>query len=245
MTARLDRRRVTLADGRETTVLVAAYPLARIGLRLAAMAHEQPLEEWCAREGVSDALSGGYATKPGYEPLGELWIGGKAISHCPFAHGYDRVRGALLIADGGVRLDHRDRLPLRPDGDLLQAGPLLVRDGVSAIAGVEDPEGFSETCEEFDQDLTASREPRLAIAVAGNELLAVAAQGRAPHDAGMTLWELADELVALGADSALNLDGGSAGIAIVGGERLNQPRDDDGEDMETSSPSVTVIVIDA
>ena len=222
---------------------VAAYPLASTTARVVSMAHEQPLERWCAREGVRDAVSGGYSTKPQYEPLGELWIAGKAISHVPFADGWDRRRAALVIEDGRLAIDHRDRLPPRPGGDLLQAGPLLVRGGASAVAGVEDPEGFSATSEEFDQDLTASREPRLALALSATHLLAVAADGRAPHDAGLTLWELADLLVELGALSALNLDGGSAGIVISGGRRLNTPRDGEGQEMQNSAPSTTAIVL--
>ena len=232
--------RVRLADGRETTVHVAAYDGMRP--RLVCMTPEEPLEQWCEREGVTDAVSGGFATKPEYEPLGELWIDGKAISHVPFADPWHAFRGALLIDDGRVEIDRRDRLQLQPGQALLQAGPLLVRDGRSAIAGVDDPEGFSATCEEFDQDLTASREPRLALALKGDTLLAVAADGRSAQDAGLTLWELADVLVDLGARSALNLDGGSASTVIAGGRRLNTPREDDGEDMEVSSPSVTAIV---
>jgi exopolysaccharide biosynthesis protein len=71
----------------------------------------------------------------------------------------------------------------------------------------------------------------------------VAADGRASQDAGLTLWELADLLVDLGARSALNLDGGSAGVVIADGRRLNTPRTDEGEDMDVSSPSVSAFVI--
>jgi hypothetical protein len=41
-------------------------------------------------------------------------------------------------------------------------------------------------------------------------------------------------LVDLGAESALNLDGGSAGVVIDGGRRLNTPRTGEGEGMERS-----------
>jgi Phosphodiester glycosidase len=58
------------------------------------------------------------------------------------------------------------------------------------------------------------------------------------------LWELADLLVDLGAQSAMNLDGGSAGVVIADGRRRNTPRTDDGEDMSASSPSVTGIVLE-
>jgi exopolysaccharide biosynthesis protein len=71
----------------------------------------------------------------------------------------------------------------------------------------------------------------------------VAADGRAPEDAGLTLWDFADLLVDMGADAALNLDAGSAGVVISGGRRVNTPRSDEGEDMEPSSPAVSAIVL--
>jgi hypothetical protein len=236
-------RRIELTDGCETTVHVATFPPA--GLRLVRLMPETPVEEWCAREGVTDAVSGGYSVKPEYEPLGELWVDGRAPSHRAIAEPWHRRRAALAVIDGGIEIDYRDRLPVRVYGGMMQAGPLLVLDGCSAIAGVEDPEGFSATAEEFDQDLTASREPRLAIGLtADGGVIAVAADGRAPQDAGMTLWEMADLLVELGAQRALNLDGGSAGVIVAGGRRLNTPRTDEGEDMPASSPSVTAIAFE-
>jgi hypothetical protein len=169
-------RRIELTDRCETTVHVATFPPA--GLRLVRLMPETPVEEWCAREGVTDAVSGGYSVKPEYEPLGELWVDGRAQSHRAFAEPWHRRRAALAVIDGGIEIDYRDRLPVRVDGGMMQAGPLLVLDGCSAIAGVEDPEGFSATAEEFDQDLTASREPRLAIGLtADGSVIAVAADG--------------------------------------------------------------------
>jgi exopolysaccharide biosynthesis protein len=154
-------------------------------------------------------------------------------------------RAALAVDDGRLSIDARDRLESTPPQDLLQAGPLLVREGRSELAGTRDPEGFSATCEEFDEDITASREPRVAVALTGEELLAVAADGRSPADAGLTLWELADLLADLGANAALNLDGGSAGVVVAGGRRVNTPRDDEGNDMDVASPATTAIVISA
>ena len=237
-----ERRRVELADGKATTVHVVAHPLAAVDVRVERLAPEAPFEQWCEEQGIREGISGGFSVKPTFRPLGELWTGGEPRGHHAFRKPWAARRGALAVADGHVRIAHRDELPARPLGDLLQAGPLLVHDGRSAIAGVEDPEGFSSTAGEFDEDLTASREPRLAIAVGDETIFAVAADGRAPEDAGLTLWELGDLLVDLEAREALNLDGGSAAVLISGGRRLNVPRDDEGEELERSSPSVTAIV---
>ena len=104
--------RVQLADGRKTTVHVAAYD----GTRPAAGVHDARGAAGAVvrREGVTDAVSGGFATKPEYEPLGELWIDGIAISHVPFADPWHAIRGALLIDDGRVEIDRLDRLQLQP-----------------------------------------------------------------------------------------------------------------------------------
>lgn len=219
-----ETRRVRLGDGTATTVHTVVHPLAQTRIRVVHLSPEVPLETWCEREGVRHAVSGGFTVKPEYEPLGELWVDGRAISHRPFAEPWHQRHAALAIVDGRVVIDYRDRLSARPDGGLLQAGPLLVRDGRNAIAGTRDPEGFSTTCEEFDEDITADREPRLAFAVLRESVLVLAADGRGEDDAGLTLWELADLLVDLGADSALNLD--------------------EGEDMERSSPSVSAITLE-
>ena len=56
-------------------------------------------------------------------------------------------------------------------------------------------------------------------------LLAVACDGRARDDAGLTLGELADALVALGAVSAINLDGGGSTSLVCAGRLRNRPRE--------------------
>jgi exopolysaccharide biosynthesis protein len=82
------------------------------------------------------------------------------------------------------------------------------------------------------------RNPRTAagIARAGRQLILVTVDGRDPQNAGMTLRELADLMLALGSRDALNLDGGgsttfvyadpnSAGRLRIG----NHPSDKGGE----------------
>ena len=119
------------------------------------------------------------------------------------------MRACLHVAGDEVTLARRDEIAPEPPGDLLQAGPLLVRDGAPCVEG--DPEGFSAGQRQFDSDITAGRYPRAALALLdGARMLAVACDGRADDDAGLTLAELAEALVALGARSALKLDGGGS-----------------------------------
>ena len=69
-----------------------------------------------------------------------------------------------MVSDGdGVRIVARDDAPERPDGDLLQAGPLLVADGAVAFDPEADHEGFSAGAEQFDSDITQDRHPRAAL----------------------------------------------------------------------------------
>lgn len=78
----------------------------------------------------------------------------------------------------------------------------------------------------------ASRHPRTAVGVAagGRRLLWVVVDGRqAPYSAGMTLAELAGLMQRLGADEALNLDGGGSSALVVDGRVVNRPSDPTGE----------------
>jgi hypothetical protein len=108
---------------------------------------------------------------------------------------------------------------------------------------VEDPEGFSTQAELFDQDFTKGRLPRAAIALTGWGILAVACDGRAPEEAGLTLSEFAQVLVELRAQTALNLDGGSSASLIAGGERRNTPRDDEGQELTPGEPVPTAVLL--
>ena len=79
----------------------------------------------------------------------------------------------------------------------------------------------------------------------GERLLAVVCDGRTRRDAGMTLPELADALVGLGATDALNLDGGGSASLVHDGRLCNRPREQHGVDLLEGRPIVTAIAFDA
>ena len=112
----------------------------------------------------------------------------------PFAPPWRDVRACVSVDGGRVRIAQRDELPAQPRGDLLQAGPLLVRDGAPCFERALDPEGFSAGQAQFDSDITDGRHPRAALGLAPGRLLAVACDGRSRRDAGLTLEELAQLL---------------------------------------------------
>src|SRR3954454_24384769 len=221
---RARRARVELLDGARTTIHVAAYDVERTELRVAVLRGHARLEPWCAARGVEEAIVGGFFVRPDGTPLGEVRTRGVARRHVPFAEPWDAVRACVHIQGGVPAIAPRDELLAEPRGDLLQAGPLLVRDGAPVFRREEDREGFSAGAAQFDSDITDGRYPRAALGIAPGRLYAVAVDGRSRHDAGLTLEELAALMAALGCRTALNLDGGGSTSLISGGRLRNRPR---------------------
>jgi hypothetical protein len=238
----LQRLRVELADGAATTLHVASYRADRTDLRVARLRRPQQLVAWCATAGVADALVGGFYDRPHGAPLGELRTRGVLRAHVPFAAPWDAARACVHVARGRMRIAARPAFGEAPRGDLLQAGPLLVRDGERVVADGVDSEGFSAAAQQFDSDITAGRYPRAALALAGTRLLAVACDGRADDEAGLTLGELAEALLALGAVDALNLDGGGSTSLVCGGRLCNTPREAHGMPLPGGRAISTALV---
>jgi len=235
--------RVRLGDGAGTTVHIAAYSLEQVRLRVVALARPEPLLSWCRRNGVAEAIVGGFFTRPQGEPLGELRVGGAGIRSVPFARPWDRLRSCIHVDDGRIAIAARSELPSQPRGDLLQAGPLLVRDGRSLIADGGDPEGFSAGSRQFDSDISVGRYPRAAFGIRDGLVWLVACDGRGPSDAGMTLAELAELMVTLGARDAINLDGGGSSSLVSGGRLVNRPREEHGLDLPAGRPISTALLL--
>jgi Phosphodiester glycosidase len=234
------RFRPSLADGAATTVHVAAFPLARVAVRVVRLERPETLAAWCRRAGVANAVVGGFFVRPGNEPLGELRIAGADVAHVPFTAPWGALRACVHAGPGGVAIARRPDLPSAPPGDLLQAGPLLVQDGASMVTGADD-EGFSAGAHQFDSDISDGRHPRCAVALTDDELLALACDGRHPDEAGLTLAELADLLVGLGARSALNLDGGGSASLVCHGALVNRPREQHGIELLEGRPIATAL----
>jgi Phosphodiester glycosidase len=234
------RRR--LADGSATTIHAAAFPLRSVRLRVARLQRPESLVRWCRGAGVEHAIVGGFFVRTSNEPLGELRIAGEPVAHVPFTAPWDGTRACLHAGRGGVTIARRPDLPRAPDGDLLQAGPLLVRDGASVVS-TDDDEGFRAAAHQFDSDISDGRHPRCALALTRRALLALACDGRSPADAGLTLAELADTLVGLGARAALNLDGGGSASLVCHGELVNRPREQHGIGLLDGRPIATALVL--
>jgi hypothetical protein len=234
------RMRHRLADGAQTTVHVATFPLARVGVRVVRFERPDTLVSWCRRTGTRDAIVGGFFVRAGNAPLGELRIGDTEVDHVPFDAPWGTLRACMHAGPDGVAIVRRPELPAAPAGDLLQAGPLLVREGRSVVTGA-DEEGFTAGAHQFDSDISDGRHPRCALALAGDRLLALACDGRHGDEAGLALDELADLLVGLGARAALNLDGGGSASLVCGGELINRPREQHGIELLEGRQIATAI----
>lgn len=236
----LTKLRVLLPGRARTTLHVASYPADAYEIGVELMPGPTPLAAWCAATGTTEAMIGGFFVRPDGTPLGEVRTRGVRRDSVPFDAPWDQVRACVHVEGGRLRITRRDELPAEPVGDLLQAGPLLLADGEVALDG--DVEGFSAGSRQFDSDITQGRYPRAALGIAGDRFLAVACDGRANRDAGMTLAELARTLRDLGATDAINLDGGGSTSLVCGGRLRNRPREEHGIVLEGGRPISTALV---
>ena len=94
-------------------------------------------------------------------------------------------------------------------------GPCLVADGKVNVDGKE---------ENFIASFYASRHPRTAIgSTADGKIIIVTVDGRQSISVGMTLPQLADEMLSLGCVQAINLDGGGSTTMATSFGILNSP----------------------
>jgi exopolysaccharide biosynthesis protein len=231
-------------DGDETTVYLVRHPLATTRVSVVCFPEPTRLDHWCAVAGQQEAIVAGFFVRDPYRPLGEVRVNGVVVEHEPVAARW-ASRRACVHVDGSVRLASRGKLAPAPAGDLVQAGPLLVRDGRSVIDEA-DAEGFSAGAAQFDSDITVGRYPRCALGVGERELLAVCCDGRRSGvDAGLELAELARLLISFGARDAINLDGGGSATLVHRGHLLNRPYSNYDQPAPESRPLVTALLFES
>jgi exopolysaccharide biosynthesis protein len=235
--------RVRTRDGPETTVYLVRHPLRATRVSVLHFAEPTRLDHWCAATGHQEAMVAGFFVRDPFRPLGEVRIDGALVEHEPVPDPWAAARACVHV-DGAVRIAPRRELGAEPRGDVVQAGPLLVHDGRSAVDGT-DPEGFSAGSAQFDSDITVGRYPRCALGIGEEELLAVCCDGRRSGvDAGLELAELARLMISFGAREALNLDGGGSATLVHRGHLLNRPYSNDDQPAPESRPVVTALLFD-
>jgi hypothetical protein len=233
---------LTLADGATTTVHVARHDRARTQLKVVVIPGQAKLGPWCRRRGITEAIVGGFFARPHGTPLGEVRTSGVVREHVPFTAPYHGIRATVHVEGGHAIIAPRDEIDSNPKGDLLQAGPLLVRHGRPVFDRTRDHEGFRHANGQFDSDITDGRYPRAALGISDTHFHAVAVDGRGRHDAGLTLEELAAFMASLGCHTAMNLDGGGSTTLISGGRLKNRPRKNYEEPEPGGRPVSTALV---
>jgi len=237
----LERRRLRLADGAVTTVHAARFRRTEFDLRVVALQPCATVLDWCRRNDADHAIVGGFYMRPGGPALGDLWVEGRALVTEPFDAPWHEQRACVHVAGGSVRLAPRGALGDAPTGDLLHAGPMLVAGGSPLVEEGADAEGFSAGSRQFDSDITAGRYPRAALGLSDRDLVAVVCDGRADEEAGLSMAELARAMADLGADTAINLDGGGSASLVVGRTLVNTPREEHGLELSGGREVATAL----
>lgn len=149
-----------------------------------------------------------------------------------------RTRGAVLAANGDAAVELRRTaapgdtlrilLGFQPDHGpirtLVGGWPRIVRHGASVSAQADSVEGTFP-------DFSKKRHPRTAVGFSrdSTRLYLVTVDGRQDSSVGMTLDELAQFMIEIGAFEALNLDGGGSTTLVIRGGIVNSPSDSEGE----------------
>ena len=120
-------------------------------------------------------------------------------------HSNGRQPGAFMIGD-----------------DIVSGVPQLIKDGKIDITWEQ---------EKASRSFVETRHPRTAVAkLKDGKFLMITVDGRQPGvSVGMSLQELAEYLLSLGAVDAMNLDGGGSTTMFLDGKVVNTPSDKEGE----------------
>ncbi len=133
------------------------------------------------------------------------------------AHGAAAKLLSFLKVGDAVKIQQT----LGPEWDKTQhaigAGPTLVKNKSIFL---------TTKVEEFGSDVAGGRAPRTAIGFKPDgQILAVVVDGRQENSIGMSLLELALFMQELGAQDAMNFDGGGSSEMVVKGRVVNKPSD--------------------
>ena len=150
---------------------------------------------------------------------------GFVLSSTSSARGWMRALRPGTTVALSLQLKPVDQSPTNPwmgAEDILGAGPKLVTGGRVNITTAR---------EKMLRTFATDRHPRTAIAsLADGRALLLVVDGRQPSlSIGMSLHELALLMIELGAQDAINLDGGGSTTMVVNGTVVNRPSDPTGE----------------
>jgi exopolysaccharide biosynthesis protein len=164
----------------------------------------------------AEGAKSGYRAGQWARPEGAAMSGGKTWSIS------SKPRPCLIIHKNGKITMESLANPVSDDWDVVGGGPILLRNGAVVVAPAQPHKKFD------------GPNPRTAVGLdaSGTTLTLLVVDGRKPGTAnGMTINELATEMLRLGCKEAINLDGGGSSVlavrdTVTGTMRiLNQPTD--------------------
>jgi exopolysaccharide biosynthesis protein len=105
--------------------------------------------------------------------------------------------------------------------DITNGVPQLIKNGKIDITWEQ---------EKTTKSFVETRHPRTAVAkLKDGKFLMITVDGRSESSGGISLYDLADYLLSLGAVDAMNLDGGGSTTMFLDGKVVNTPSDKEGE----------------
>ena len=134
-----------------------------------------------------------------------------------------RKPSSIYLETSVFGLEGGDTLLLpQPVTDMVAGVPQLIKNGKIDVTWEQ---------EKASRSFAETRHPRTAVAkLKDGKFLMMTVDGRQPGvSVGMTLQELAEYLLSLGAVDAMNLDGGGSTTMFLDGKVVNTPSDKEGE----------------
>ncbi len=135
--------------------------------------------------------------------------------------GSGRAEAAMLTVDaaGNVEIGPKKALP-KGIRQAISGGPMLVSDGIVLTApeqGATAAASTSPAAGKARKTSSSVRHPRTAVGLSkdGKTLILLVADGRSIFSSGLSERELADLMLGLGCDVAMNLDGGGSTTMTV------------------------------
>jgi hypothetical protein len=111
------------------------------------------------------------------------------------------------------------------------------------VSGGRNVAGWADIVEGTFPRFSATRHPRSAAGISKDSatLYLVTVDGRRESDSGMSLSEMGDAMLQIGAHDAMNFDGGGSTTMVVAGKVVNRPSDAAGE---RAVGSALIVVVD-
>ncbi len=238
-----------LADGEPLRAMYAEIDLRDENLKLRALGsnskRQTTLEAYEQFHGIL-AINGGYFSDT--SSVSVLVSDGEVISA---GHAGEQPRGAFGMVRGKPEIvwasarngegPYKNDVPklsgkMNPwhPAQAVGGGPVLIKNGKINVTSKEEAFGGSHL----------QRHPRTAIGYKDkNTLLLMVVDGRQLASAGVTLPELAELMLEIGAKDALNLDGGGSSAMVAAGEVVNVPADITGGNRNSLRKNASALIL--